>query len=194
MSLPGFLVEYLVNGSCALVWIWMIVLLAGSDAPALDKSSLALLAPALYVLGMIIDFIAKLFEELFKVHKKGARTTFHDFLRKKESDKYDYSKTAIIAAYSTDLSNHVGMRSSRDRVARGSIVNALLLTLCATLYVSQHPKPYFKWPLVLVAGLMLSGLCFLMWRHFEKLSSEFKNGAIVALNIKENKKLYRIID
>jgi hypothetical protein len=57
MNIPGLLVEYLVVGSSALVWLFPLL-----GVPILEKSlsfeKAAALAPALYVLGMLIDFAA----------------------------------------------------------------------------------------------------------------------------------------
>jgi hypothetical protein len=58
MQLPGLLIEYLINGSCALIWIGALFVVLGKQLPSLDDKYLILFLPGLYVLGMIIDYVA----------------------------------------------------------------------------------------------------------------------------------------
>ena len=57
MALPGLFVEYLVIGSLALLWA---LPCAGVDIfhKELDALTVTALAPAIYVLGMFVDFAA----------------------------------------------------------------------------------------------------------------------------------------
>ena len=65
MNLPGLLIEYLINGSVALLWI-------GGSFAYLDISFIEfttfeiILIPIAYMIGMFIDYIAWLVKKPFK--------------------------------------------------------------------------------------------------------------------------------
>jgi hypothetical protein len=63
MQLPGMLVEYLINGSCALIWIWGSFTLFNITLDSVNDADLLLLVPGLYVVGMIVDHLAKLIQD-----------------------------------------------------------------------------------------------------------------------------------
>jgi hypothetical protein len=63
MQLPEMLVEYLINGSCALIWIWGSFSLFKINLHSVDHADLLLLVPGLYVVGMIVDHLAKLIRD-----------------------------------------------------------------------------------------------------------------------------------
>lgn len=56
MSLPGLLIEYLINGCIALIWISSLKI--GDTISALTDAEKLLIIPVAYVVGMFIDFIA----------------------------------------------------------------------------------------------------------------------------------------
>ncbi len=58
MQIPGLLVEYLISGSFAMIWLLPLLLLIGYTPQKDDSAILIVLLPALYVVGMIIDFIS----------------------------------------------------------------------------------------------------------------------------------------
>jgi len=49
MQLPGLLIEYLITGSCALIWVWSLLLATGKKVPPLDDKYLILFLPGLYL-------------------------------------------------------------------------------------------------------------------------------------------------
>src|ERR1044071_527180 len=59
MQLPGMLIEYLINGSCALIWMWGFSRALSMEIPNISDTRLLLFLPALYVIGMIIDYVAR---------------------------------------------------------------------------------------------------------------------------------------
>src|SRR5262245_15488507 len=56
MALPGLLIEYLINGALALLWLYP--LLRMLRIPEIHSSYLPIFALGIYVVGMIVDFIA----------------------------------------------------------------------------------------------------------------------------------------
>ena len=53
MQIPGLLIEYLINGSVALVWLLPILSVFGLSVQGWDATTVALFTPVLYVVGMV---------------------------------------------------------------------------------------------------------------------------------------------
>jgi hypothetical protein len=151
MNLPGLLIEYLVNGAIALTWLYPSIAVYLADMPA---PLLPVVAVALYVVGMMIDVVAW-----------GITRPLKHWLRRSVHRKYAPGRDpeavsgtmrhAKIALHAPELARELETRSSRDRIARGLIVNAVLATVTVL--------PWW-------AGIPLVAASILMWSMFEKLS------------------------
>jgi hypothetical protein len=177
MQLPGLLVEYLVNGSCALIWVWILFLIPGVNLPAgmdvskMDGARIALLIPILYVLGMTVDFLSLITVRPFAVK----------YLRKGRDSSI--ASNAKILLHSVELGKEYIMRSSRDRIARGMFINSVLTTIVLTIYYLNPPAPRAVL-VVLPIGLVFSGLCFSMWYRHERITYKYQKSASDALKEK----------
>jgi hypothetical protein len=191
MQLPEMLVEYLINGSCALIWIWGSFKLFKINLGSVDHADLLLLVPGLYVVGMIVDHLAKLIREpLFdyiKKHKTGTDTGSGSWsllvkLRKwilrffRSPVSPNMAKSTDIILYSQDLGKQYVMRSSRDRIARGAFINTVLITVVFSLAFHSSLGT------ILPIGIALSVLCLSMWLRFEKSTSVYQDRAIGTIN------------
>ena len=154
-TLPGLLIEYLVNGAVALAWLYPLIASYLRDVTA---SLLPVIAVGLYVVGMVIDVLAWAITRPLKhnirrrVHQKYSRS----------ADPEAVSGTmrhAKIALYAPELARELATRSSRDRIARGLIVNAALATILV--------RPWWGGALLFVASVV-------MWVMFEKLSYTYE--------------------
>lgn len=120
MVLPGFFLECLVTGSCALLWLFGLFRLYKISLPLeVEAAHLVVLAPGLHVIGMLIDFCFG--QPLSALSKK--------LLRKRlpaKSASEVYTSLATIWLQSTDLGKQIEVRSSRDRVARGAVGNLVI--------------------------------------------------------------------
>ncbi|WP_137938962.1 hypothetical protein [Chitinivorax sp. B] len=151
MALPGLLIEYLVSGALAFAWLLPLLQhrLSVVEAPYLPVFLLLL-----YVLGMAIDFLAWWATRLPKhwirawVYRKyrgpGAIDNESGTLR-----------AAKIGFYAPELAKELAMRSSRDRIARGAIINALLAAI--------FHLPWW-------AGVSAVAFTVTLWASFERLS------------------------
>ena len=75
---------------------------------------------------------------------------------------------------STDLGKQLELRSSRDRVARGALLNAVIGTVVLFRHHStQHPLSEY----VLLGGLALCIVLFLMWHRFDRLTHKYRRKA-----------------
>ena len=137
MALPGLLVEYLVVGSMALLWFLPLVGISINGEIPLGKA--AALAPAIYVLGMFIDFIAYILVSKLPVKKYSLKSLVHKFISNKPDIKNIENNifrsgvgrssrgTIWLHLNASDLVKEIESQSSRDRIARGALVNILIM-------------------------------------------------------------------
>ena len=203
MALPGLFIEYLVIGALALLWG---LPLTGIDigGEALVVVKIAALAPAVYVLGMFLDFAAFALVTWFpfqngsyknRVRRNVERKT--DIINNDDSRQLpdgssaksllasrqrlrDYLKVfwGGFAELNSKVNEHAGatarrqirlfmempdiarqveMRSSRDRIARGSVLNLALIGFV------HFPSS----PILACASLLLAITAIPMWVFFE---------------------------
>lgn len=158
MTLPGLLIEYLITGAIALIWVGFGLKL---DMSLFDYSRLIVVLPVIYVLGMAIDIVAygltywpkKWLREKIE-RKHGVKVDKHTAMKLK----------VIVAREYKDLNTEFSMRSSRDRIARGMIINSIGLLIVA------RNEPYLGYL------LSLPVIATLLWLVFEKVSHEFFMG------------------
>lgn len=169
MALPGLLIEYLIVGSLAFAWLYPILKRAGLDS--ITPSNLPLIVLGLYVVGMMIDFYAFI---LLRPIKQLVRARADK--RYRLTNTSGWGRTAARAAkfslHAPEIAKEVQMRSSRDRIARGAFINAVLATVLGRELIS------------LWAGLFLIVTSFLMWMVFEFLSYSYEVKAEQALEEK----------
>ncbi len=180
MQLPGLLVEYLIDGSVALLWILPVLSAFGFILPS-DTSVLILFIPGLYVIGMTIDFLA---HRMVLPWKEKLKKKVYNQKRDENKNINFQAVPEKLIAYSSDLSNEFGMRSSRDRVARGTILNLILST---SFYVILNFESGLLnyWIVGLgIAGIILS---IAMWVRYQKLSYDFEAEAFRILEEKLSK-------
>jgi len=153
MALPGLLIEYLVSGAIALTWLLQLPALH-DKLFGLPSAFLPVAFLLLYVVGMVVDFLAW---NVTQYPKRWIRTLV--YRRYRGSDAIDREsgtlRQARIALYAPDLAKELAMRSSRDRIARGCVVNSVLAG-CFVL-------PWW-------VGVLVSTFAIVIWASFERLS------------------------
>jgi len=160
-SLPGLLVEYLINGVVAFLWI---IELYPSIKTRFELDDALIFIPALYVVGMAVDLIAFTVGYIPK-----------HMVRRRLDEKYGAStlhggthRKVFIMHNSSELAEELEKRSSRDRIARGTFVNLFPL-----LYLYEvHPLP------------AVAALAFTLgaWLWFESQSYTFEVQAAAVLH------------
>lgn len=135
MILPGLLIEYLVIGSVALLWVTILV-----EPIRLESEQvvyLIALAPGIYALGMIVEFLAFVLVSVppRACLKNGIRCWVESKCLESKVTKCKCAngqRTArrqisihldAVKLKAPELAAHVEMRSSRDRIARGTWTN-----------------------------------------------------------------------
>ena len=160
-ALPGLLIEYLINGAVALLWV--VKLYPQIDGYTSNGGALLLL-PVLYVAGMAIDLIAF-----------GVGYFPKHILRSQLNKKYGLEgstsggspRKAFIIKNCPSLAEELEKRSSRDRIARGTLVNLLAL-----LYV-------YEVPVLVAAASVLFALAAWLWFESQSYSFEIQAAKVL---------------
>ena len=166
MNLPGLLIEYLINVSIVLIWI--VALLDLSILPPFVHLQSFLLIPIVYVLGMMVDFIAWLVTSPLKGYIRNKallsieKTMAEDGISFNKDDfQYFWAEKLTIAKDYPDLDKELTSRSSRDRIARGLMVNLIPITI-------------IYWSSIHIIGVALFIVSLFMWMRFEEYNRQFE--------------------
>lgn len=170
-------IEYLINGSVALLWVIPILRTLGVQTPK-EAAIIALALPGLYVIGMMVDFVGWF---ISLGYKKRIRKKIADEVGLTWETRYTLQPKLFI--YAPDLAKSSEMRGSRDRIARGTFVNVLITTgvfsiLSPNLGLSLSPL------YIIIIGAGLSILCGMMWLRFQKLAYSYELRSMVAVQEK----------
>jgi hypothetical protein len=168
MSIPGLFIEYLISGALALIWIYRFI--PEDWVSKLQTAHIPLLALGLYIVGMAIDFFAWI---LTSHTKEGLRRWYDEgkgfrpqnlltiFKGKNPKQQLRVSFREIkFAVYAPEVAKEAAMRSSRDRVARGAIINSILFTSI----IPNHR--------LIGGGFILTSIA--MWLTFEVASYSYE--------------------
>jgi hypothetical protein len=178
MTIPGLLIEYLISGATALIWLAPLLKSYGVDP--LQANLLPLLAIALYVVGMVIDFLAFwLVKPLKPIIYRWAWSKIGDTSPRTKNNSVE--REIQFALYAPEIAKEVAMRSSRDRIARGALVNALIAFLLEQVF-GAYPTtlPISVWIPAII-------LFIAMWFVFQRLSYWYEINAALEVQRKINK-------
>lgn len=156
MALPGLLIEYLINGALALVWLYPLLKKHGlSDAPV---AYLAVYALGLYFVGMVVDIVAWWTTRSIKLRIRRQVAKKYGFTEQERSGS-SHTWQVKFALYAPEVAKESAMRSSRDRIARGAIINSIVATLII---------------LPVEIGIACILVSIAMWTGFEKVSYAYE--------------------
>jgi len=185
MVLPGLFIEHIVVGAMALLWFLPLAVPDLMTAGSIPLGQAAALAPAVYVLGMLVDVAAfYVTSRLPFLRKTGSLKWCVRRYVDAQSDLADtvaretaaHGRGASVDIYlslrSADLVAQTRMRSSRDRIARSTILNvALIWALAGDIYGLE----LWMW-------LSICILSVLVWAFLEAESYKFENRAVKAVD------------
>ena len=181
MRFTAAFVEYLVTGCCALLWIvpllWPV---KPCNISSPSTGTAVLLLPILYALGGIIDFVSYfLVLPIRNEIRKGAKRLSREYCVRKETEIFLEERfpslTAAILDFSPELGKELVLRKTRVRIARGALLNLILLS-----FVLAIRKPSWL-PLNAFHTASIAVLIFLAWATFEYLKQRFKFNAFLTL-------------
>ncbi len=183
MQIPDLLVEYLINGATSLIWMMPIAMIFGIGTAKLDTAATLILLPALYLIGMLIDFLGS---RVLKRYKKRIEQEVYEKIKKATGVEQEYSEhyvEAKLKLYAPELAHSVDMRSSRDRIARGSVINFSFATVIWTIFLARQNR--FDLAVVcLIVGIILILIDVNMWARFQISSYSFSRASLIILEEK----------
>jgi hypothetical protein len=198
MAIPGLLIEYLISGALALLWLAPVLDLTYTR---IESTHLALLALGLYVVGMAVDFVAFLCLSPFKASIRRAvsqeRTRAHGspirywlaIMKELVTGSFRRLPPRVgggvtarqikFALHAPEVAKEAAMRSSRDRIARGALVNAVIATFFLDVIGQYYGKSITYWSWAAVIAFLLA-----MWAVFEGMSYSYDTRAEEAVDEK----------
>jgi hypothetical protein len=175
--LAGLLIEYFVIGAVAALWAVPELLKTPLFLSLLAKEAVgiaaATLTPVIYLLGMCCDLIGALMLKPLK-HRIDEKVWKDCSLLERSSQVIH----AYAIAYKPELAREIDIRSSRDRIARGSLVASLPL-----IYFAPFGQP-LTMQSSLVASVVIAAVAML-WYRTQKLSAQYEAAVVSVLLAKD---------
>ncbi len=186
------LIEYLISGIVASVWVVLLI----NEAIPLPADAIkdykeifvVVYFPIAYILGIYVDvissFLIRRIKELFEKPNKYpasnkptplAKMVSCIFFGKPKEDSYERSAT-ILAYTPADLVKTMDAYVSRDRIARGMALNSLVL---AFVFLNLLPCE-INWKAFIICIIVFL-VSIAIWGRLRRLSSRFKKVAIEKL-------------
>jgi len=185
MNIPALLIEYLITGGFACLWILPLVWEVIPES-VINKPFIALFGiPFLYVIGLMLDMISSFIANKAGWKKKIRESEQTVFTEIYGEVKNEIFATQIIRYKSPELANEFEKRSSRDRIARGAVINFLLASIIIPLSSLKSTSVntavlYF----FIVFSICL--ICFQIWKVCERRSYRFKLRSMYILDDEKN--------
>lgn len=174
MQAPGMFIEYLINGSVAMMWLLPILKRFGLQTPE-EAAIIALALPGLYVVGMMVDFVGWL---VSLGYKKRIRKDIVEKIGLNWETRYALQPKLFI--YAPDLAKSSEMRGSRDRIARGTFVNVIITTLVFSILSPSLGINLSRLSIIMI-GVAVTALCGAMWLRFQRLAYSYELRSMLAV-------------
>jgi hypothetical protein len=199
LSLPGLLVEYLITGACAILWMWVLFAAIAPeqvlDLEDFDAAHATFVVPLAYVVGMVIDYVGRLLATGLRrliadpVNKKIGPSLLSVIPRRwrrtrklfagEHLPRKSLMNQAEILECSVELGKQYEMRSSRDRIARGVFANVAIASCVGAFFRADMPNGFaLIWGKLTSVAVLLT---FAAWFRFHRLTRRFRHAASLAL-------------
>ena len=174
--LAGLLVEYLVIGAIASMWLGPFLAGAIASHPTLAKDLAPVLVatsiPAIYLAGMVCDWLGYW---LLHSRKKKIEAEAHSDSGFKDIGSQTIHAFAV--AYEPKLADEMNSRSARDRVARGAFAASIPLLVFS-------PLGYQHWWVGILSGVLILFFLYKLWARMQKLSIKYELHVLMVLFVK----------
>jgi hypothetical protein len=164
--IAGLLVEYFIIGAVASLWMAPLLLDLLLARPQFSKdlvvTAVATLVPAIYVVGMVCDYLGYKAVHRWKTKIEGKASAKY-----KQVDAGSQVVHAAAVLYAPDLAAQLDLRSSRDRVARGSMIASVPLLVAS-------PFGATIWWHGTLSGVLIITVLALLWERMQRLSAEYE--------------------
>jgi len=171
MSTTSLIIELLITGLQALIWLILLIFCAfGHDWISVARIKefetiiAVLLLPIVYPLGILVDYLA---DELLRPVEIQVRESFI-------KDDRQNAMRLMIELKDQSLSNHLGYLRSKIRISRSFTLNTVFISIsgiCFLIIRCQKVPNFPFWRLLLfytIIGFTLSILSFKSWKRFNR--------------------------
>ena len=171
MQASGVFIEYLVTGCLGFIFVFAAELLGAGAIPPdhpvreVDGQTVIAMLPLFMVLGIGVDHIAKKLT-LF-LSKKSKWINEHSIYKKGKTRL----RPAELFLASEELGKQFEMRSTRDRISRGAMLNSIFLIVFYLVVGVIGGYDAGIW-LVVLAGLFSSIFFFFVWLRCSRLTDK----------------------
>jgi hypothetical protein len=187
MQFAAVFVEYLVTGSGAVIWMGIALGVTLRSVLYLQPAQVALLLPVVYLAGMLADAVASLL-----LHYPGRRAKRHPLPWQNQAVLVPdlqprYAWPAFVLLHSPELGREFQFRTSRDRIARGALLNALLILTAMIVFPGNRDAllPFLPRPQVsIAAGVAITVLTVVLWWAAESSTSQFLQTSVALIEHK----------
>jgi hypothetical protein len=187
MQFAAVFVEYLVTGSGAVIWMGIVLGVRMHTVLGMEPAQVALLVPVVYLAGMLADAVASLL-----LYFPGRRAKRHPLPWQNRAvlvpDLQPRNAwAAFVTLHSAELGRELQFRSSRDRIARGALLNALLILVTMIVWPGNRAEllPFLPPPPVTIAaGTALILLTMVLWWAAESSTSQFLQTSVALIEHK----------
>jgi len=181
-QLSGLLVEYFVVGAVALLWLVPLLQTYPAFTGTIASKEtggvvIALTVPAIYVVGMVCDFLG-----YWLTHWKKDQIDREAWAKVKKEDPGSQIIHVYAVCYEPKLAEEIESRSSRDRVARGS-----LAAFIPVIFVQPVTWPFY---LHFAIVAFVTACIAMLWYRFQKLSTKYEVKAAHVLQERHKINLY----
>lgn len=189
MNIPGLLIEYLITGSIAFIWIiplFSIFEISLTTHISSLGSIVSLVGiPFIYVFGLSLDMISLFIINKLKLKEK-IREKIREKIKPKFNKKYDIEKYDIqkykeifkinVWLYSSEIGKAYETRSSRDRIARGTVLNFIIAAFITPISICRTHGTILKLEslITFIIFILLSTLFYLIWKECEAITYEYQ--------------------
>jgi len=196
MQFAVALIEYLISGIVASVWVAVIITnyiqLPLNKINEYKEIFVVVYFPAAYILGIYVDATSSFlirrakdldvsFKKKIKIYlwlRKGFTLSYEFFAGSPKQDSYERS-AEILSQSIPDTVRTMEAYVSRDRIARGAALNAFAGAISALAYAPIEIRiPIF------IGCLIMFIYSLFMYKRLRRLSSRFKRVAILKINNK----------
>ncbi len=171
MQFQGIRITYFINGGLAILWIYPIIWLFYENFEGLVKEEillnkellLAFLIPFIYVIGMLISYLAR--AVLNSQKRRIQKETYQKYL----GDERLYQVPLLIkaASLSKDVYERLEERLTAQLVARGTVLNLLLAIITHTVILLILKKVNL---LIIILPILIMFLIpsYFMWKKHQQ--------------------------
>jgi hypothetical protein len=182
--LTGLLIEYFIVGAVASLWFGLPLSRALLSHPDFAKDiapvAAAMLVPAMYLVGMICDYIGYWLTHWWKkkIERDAWDAVFSRCEQKSKVPEFSSQQVQAYAiAYEPKLAPEMDARRTRDRIARGSMIASVPL-------ITFSPLGYKIWWHGTLSGVVAVLSLALLWARTQELSTKYEIWVIRVLNEK----------